>query len=72
MSFTNIHDIITKSDKTNKLTSCKVDLLIYSSGGHEFFLQWNKFPETIVDEMREYRPKRNRGPNIKNAETNVT
>lgn len=30
------------------LTSCKVDLLIYSSGGQESFLEWNRFPPTML------------------------
>lgn len=33
--------------KEGESTECKAVLLRYSSGGHEFFLQWNKFALTI-------------------------
>lgn len=64
--------ILIRSKNTNKLTSCKVNLLIYSSGGHEFFLQWNKFPPTMLRNTTQLQMRiedtvqtKHRGPNIK-------
>lgn len=41
------HRITETHKRWRELTNCKVVLLTYSSGGHEFFLQWNKLLVTI-------------------------
>lgn len=58
----------TKQDEENKnkkqeiklYTSCKVDLLIYSWGGHEFFLQWKMLPLTMLPRHRTLSEQRER------------
>lgn len=41
-------------------TRCKVDLLIYSSAGHEFFLKWKILPLTMLPPQESLYPPQHR------------